>query len=190
MRYAKKVYDSLHGFIHLSEAETKLVYTLPFQRLHYIHQLGVAYLVYPGAVHKRFEHSLGVMHVASKIYDHLIDLCAEDFPDIIPERGSYEEIYGRKVLRLAALCHDLGHLPFSHTAEEALTGIKGHEKWTERMIDSDYLAPVWAMVDPDVEKVKQDVKEIAVGDKGDNPWKHILCKIITADFFGADRIDY
>lgn len=69
---AKKVFDSVHGFIHLDSLETDLIHTRVFQRLRYIHQLGIAYLVYPGGTHHRYEHSLGVMRLATEIYEHLI----------------------------------------------------------------------------------------------------------------------
>ena len=69
----KKIYDPVHGFIPFDEFEKELIDSLPFQRLHYVHQLGIAYLVYPGATHTRFEHSLGVMELSSRIYDTLLD---------------------------------------------------------------------------------------------------------------------
>src|SRR2546423_984318 len=67
----KKIYDSVHRFIHIDELESDLIKTLPFQRLHYIHQLGVTFFVYPGGTHRRFEHSLGVMELATRIYDEI-----------------------------------------------------------------------------------------------------------------------
>src|SRR5271169_4811252 len=64
-----EIRDPIHGFIKLDSEERKLVNSRPFQRLRFIHQLALTYLVYPGATHRRFEHSLGVMEVASRIYD-------------------------------------------------------------------------------------------------------------------------
>ena len=66
-----KFYDSVHGFIHFNELETALIDTEVFQRLRYIHQLGISYMVYPGGTHTRFEHSLGTMHLGSKIFDQI-----------------------------------------------------------------------------------------------------------------------
>ena len=117
-----KIYDSVHGFIHFNEIESALIDTEVFQRLHYIHQLGISYMIYPGATHTRFEHSLGTMHIATQIFDQIS-----------------EDPYWRQIVRLAALCHDLGHLPFSHVAEEVLLGAKGHEEWTLKIIESPYL---------------------------------------------------
>ena len=69
----KKIYDPVHGFIRLSALERDLIDSYAFQRLHYIHQLGVASLVYPGASHTRFEHSLGVMEVATEMFDRILE---------------------------------------------------------------------------------------------------------------------
>ena len=183
----KKIFDSVHHFIHVDELENELIHTEPFQRLHFIHQLGAAFFVYPGGTHSRFEHSLGVMELATRIYDQITS--AKEHHDLIPDVGSPEHVYWRRVMRMAALCHDMGHLPFSHTAERMLFGEKGHEKWTARIIESDYLAPIWEKLDPNRD-VKSDVMKIAVGSDVSTPWEGIVSQIVIADFFGADRIDY
>jgi len=175
MRYAKKVFDPLHGFIHLSESEEALLKTAPLDRLRYIHQLGLTYLVYPGATHKRFEHSLGVMHLSSLIYDGILKN--------IPVKEDFD--YWRRTLRFAALVHDVGHLPFSHAAEEALLGVKGHEEWTKKIVESSYLKGIW-----EGEGMARDILKLATGEGIETPWERMLCEIITGDFFGADRIDY
>ena len=148
-----KICDPIHGFIRLNGLEKQLLKTGAFQRLRYLRQMGMAYLVYPGATHTRFEHSLGVMEVATRIHNQLL-------PDADPQ-----------IVRLAALCHDLGHLPFSHTAEEVLLGEKGHEKMTTEIIQT-----------LDIPH-KQEVLDILNGDS-------VLSQIIKDDNFGADRIDY
>lgn len=173
-----KIYDSVHGFIHFNELESALIDTEVFQRLHYIHQLGISYMIYPGATHTRFEHSLGTMHIATQIFDHI---------------GREDKEYWRQMVRLAALCHDLGHLPFSHVAERALLGPQGHEEWTLKIIQSPYLEPIWEKVSgvyPGRPIVK-DIAKLAVGNElGLVGWEKIYSQIITGDFFGADRIDY
>jgi hypothetical protein len=68
-----EIRDPIYGFIKLDSEERKVVNSRPFQRLRYIHQLAMTYLVYPGATHRRFEHSLGVMDTATKIYDVVTD---------------------------------------------------------------------------------------------------------------------
>jgi len=103
MNKFKVIRDSIHGDIQLSRAEMEVIDSLAFQRLRRIKQLGVTNLVYPGANHTRFEHSLGALYLASRISRHL-KLKEED----------------EKSLRIAALLHDIGHGPLSHTSEELL----------------------------------------------------------------------
>lgn len=202
----KKIYDSVHGFIPFDEFEKELIDSLPFQRLHYIHQLGIAYLVYPGATHTRFEHSLGVMHLATLMFEKICKSIRPDVFHFVPRKGSADYLYWRRVLRMAALCHDLGHLPFSHVAEKDLLGPMGHESWTLQIIDSAYLKPVWEVLrnapaylkDLIERDIIEDIKKIAIGEekwkalggKPFFPWERIVSEVITGDFFGADRIDY
>lgn len=210
----KRVFDSVHGFIHLDLLETQFIHSRVFQRLQHIHQLGVAYLVYPGGTHHRYEHSLGVMQLATEIYDHLIlstyDIgivrnSQEEIFEHVPKFMSLEYEYYRKVLRFAALCHDIGHLPFSHAAEKYLLDEGGHEKWTAIIIQSPIMRPFWQKIAEtsglhiSPSDVEDDVLRTAVGEKdlkilghklSFTPWQKILSEIITADFFGADRIDY
>ena len=72
----KKIYDSVHGFISFDEFEKELIDSLPFQRLHYIHQLGIAYFVYPGATHTRLELSFGVMALATWMFEKICKICS------------------------------------------------------------------------------------------------------------------
>lgn len=103
MSEPRSIRDPIHGFIRLNEKEADIIDTRAFQRLRNLRQLAFAYLVYPGAVHTRFEHSLGVCHVAGQLAKKL------EFND--------DEA---RLVRLAALMHDMGHGPFSHVSEEAL----------------------------------------------------------------------
>jgi HD superfamily phosphohydrolase len=75
----------------------------------------MTYLVYPGATHRRFEHCLGIMELAGRIYDVVTDpenLVDESVRLLVYGRGTFEFSYWRRVVRMTALCHDLGHLPF------------------------------------------------------------------------------
>ncbi len=103
----KIIIDPVHGDIGLSKLETELIDTATFQRLRRIKQLGLAYMVYPSARHSRFEHSIGVMHIMSRILESL----RSKSEDTIPED------HFRK-LRIAALLHDIGHYPYSHLMEK------------------------------------------------------------------------
>lgn len=98
-----QIRDPVHNFIELREKERELVNTFAFQRLRGIRQLAMAYLVYPGALHTRFEHSLGVKHVAGLMAENL-------------ELGDDD----KETIRYAALLHDIGHGPFSHVSEDIL----------------------------------------------------------------------
>jgi len=193
--YPYKICDPVHGFIRFDALEKELIDSLFFQRLRYLHQMGVAYLVYPGATHTRFEHSLGVMELASRLYDAM--MAPYHLDSSLPTPKSAEEIlYWRRILRLAALCHDMGHLPFSHTAEKALLPQGGHEKKTLECIQSQALQAIWEKVGPEAEK---DIIKLAVSEKELSllgireklsPWEKVLSQVITEDNFGADRIDY
>lgn len=109
----------IHGFIEVSEWERGIIDHWVFQRLRRIRQLGWTDYTYPGAMHTRFEHSLGVMHVATRMFDALVKNSGEVL------RGKYglsdDDISRhRQLVRLAALLHDVGHGPFSHVAEDVL----------------------------------------------------------------------
>ena len=64
-----EIRDPIHIFVRLDSDERRVLDSAPFQRLRHIHQLALTYLVYPGATHKRFEHSLGVMELAGRVFD-------------------------------------------------------------------------------------------------------------------------
>jgi len=103
MNNLREIRDPIHGFITRTELEQSLMDTPAMQRLRGIRQLALANLVYPGALHTRFEHCLGVMHIAGKLAGRLI--------------GDSETC---EILRLTGLLHDLGHGPFSHVSEAIL----------------------------------------------------------------------
>src|SRR5207244_7228705 len=68
-----EIRDPIHVFVRLDSDEREVLNSRPFQRLRHIHQLALTYLVYPGATHKRFEHSLGVMELAGRVFDIITD---------------------------------------------------------------------------------------------------------------------
>ena len=99
------IIDPIHDFVRVYDDELKIIDTPIFQRLRRIRQLSGAHLIYPGAQHTRFEHSLGVMHIASMAGQALAEKGIVSSDDI-------------QNLRLAGLLHDIGHGPFSHLFEE------------------------------------------------------------------------
>ncbi len=194
-----EIRDPIHVFIRLDSDERKILDSPPFQRLRHIHQLALTYLVYPGATHKRFEHSLGVMELAGRIYDVVTDpenVYQESgaVREIIPKHRELEHLKWKRTLRLAALCHDLGHLPFSHASEALLPDGWDHERITMEIILSEEMADIWKEIDVQPEHVAK----LAIGPKKSkaylkvelNEWESILSEIITGDVFGADRMDY
>src|SRR5262247_3777182 len=96
--------DPLWNNIRLDPLSFELIDTPAFQRLRYVRQLGLAFLVYPGATHTRFEHALGTYHLARRAISILDDSGAL--------AGVSREAY--QLVRVAALLHDVGHYPFSH----------------------------------------------------------------------------
>lgn len=191
----KKIYDNIHGFIELSSLEFELIQQPHFERLRYIHQLGAALYVYPGARISRYEHSLGVMHIASKIFDSLIHRAfsegsLEDFGlSSIDDREYY-----RAVLRVAALVHDIGHLPFSHVGELAFANgqEKLHEKLGQQVLLSQHFDDFFALAKNQFgPSFREHVIAVAFGKASEkDPWLSFISKIIPSDYFGADRIDY
>jgi HD superfamily phosphohydrolase len=191
-----EIRDPIHGFITLDSDERRVLDSPPVQRLRDIHQLAMSYLVYPGATHKRFEHSLGIMELAGRVFDvvtaqHNIHVSAHGG---ILNLTDDERAYWRKVLRMAALCHDIGHLPFSHAAEKELLpdGVT-HETLTAEIIQSNTMSDVWSSMRPPL--APKDVAKIAVGkgvmlDEEFSGLDDLLSDIITGDALGVDRMDY
>lgn len=113
----------LYGMVGLSDLEWDIVNSPPFQRLRRIRQLAFTDLVYPGATHTRFEHSIGVMHLATQAFERIRQKrkareMLENANGLHYNSVSWD--CARQTIRLAALIHDLGHLPFSHAAEEVV----------------------------------------------------------------------
>lgn len=125
--------DPVHGFIEVSEDELRIVNSAPFQRLRNIHQLATTYLVYHGAEHTRFGHSLGVMHLTSRVFDSITKKIPNLFSDD-PKENTCKIAWYRQILRLIGLTHDLGHAPFSHASEELFEHGKEHEDFTKLII--------------------------------------------------------
>ena len=112
----------LYGMVQLTDLEWDIVNSKPFQRLRRIKQLAFSDFIYPGAVHTRFEHSIGVMYLASQAFDritskrHVLELLESENGLGYDHRGTTLD-RARRMVRIATLTHDLGHLPFSHAAE-------------------------------------------------------------------------
>ncbi|XWS40753.1 hypothetical protein CRYUN_Cryun17cG0022600 [Craigia yunnanensis] len=132
LRLSKHVHDNVHGNIYLDPLSLKFIDTEQFQRLRELKQLGMTHMVYPGAVHSRFEHSLGVYWLAGEAIQKLktnqgLELGIDRF-DV-------------QTVKVAGLLHDVGHGPFSHLFEreflpKVLNGFKwAHEQMSAKLID-------------------------------------------------------
>jgi len=115
--------EPVHGDIELSAEELRLVDTPEFQRLRGVKQLGFAYLVFPGAMHTRFEHSIGTLHMCEQMVQAANRNAARD-PATCQEVGED----ARRILRIAALLHDVTHIPFGHNIEDQTGLLPRHDR--------------------------------------------------------------
>ena len=157
---AKQIKDPVHGYIEVPDELIPLLDSPLLQRLHYIRQLGFAYLVYPGANHTRFEHSLGAMSLADKVCRTV---------------GLEED--ERLMVCSAALLHDIGHGPYSH-ASERLRSEFGE-------FSHDDILPFADILQPGLDEIGCDIREVA----GIISGNHRLASIIHGDL-DVDRMDY
>jgi len=167
----KVIRDSIYGYIWLSKAELDVINTYAFRRLHRIVQLAFSYLVYPTAMHTRLEHALGSMHMAGRMCDQL-GLDVED----------------KRLARMSALLHDIGHGPFSHTFENVMEAVnpgKAHiHEHIGRMMIRD---------DPEIAEclgeARHDVAAILEGKYKIGRRNPLVSSIVSSNL-DADKLDY
>ena len=109
---SKIIFDIIHGFIEIDELALSIIDKPEFQRLKNIKQLGIVHYVFPSATHTRFEHSLGVYYLAGELLSNL----KNNQPDIDLSKREIQ------LIKIAGLCHDLGHGPFSHLLDNYILG--------------------------------------------------------------------
>jgi uncharacterized protein len=171
-----RIRDAVHGFMSFGDKERDLIDSIPLQRLRGIRQLAMASLVYPGAVHTRFDHTLGVAHLAGQMADAL-GLDNDE----------------RRLVRFAALLHDIGHGPFSHVSETAL------ERFADRraILDGQKHEKIHELVTADIIRQNPRLKEII----GRDDCEHIsrllsvghgdpVLKAVISGPLDADKQDY
>lgn len=165
-----EIVDPIHDFIIINESEIKIIDTPIFQRLRRIRQLAGAHLVYPGAQHSRFEHSLGVTHVAGQAATVLKDKGFLNSDDVAN-------------LRMGGLLHDLGHGPFSHLFEEVLQKRKkiSHEEIGKKIILQTEIGDLLSKSGFN----KKFLAELAFGNS-----KHQFMNEIISGGLSADMMDY
>ena len=160
-----EITDPIHDFIRLNKTEHQIIDTPVFQRLRRIKQLSGAHLTYPGAQHTRFEHSLGVLHIASMAASSLNSKGLMSTDDI-------------ENIRLAALLHDIGHGPFSHLFEEVLQRKKqSHEEIGKQIILKSEIGDIISKSGYD----KKLIHNLAVGQSRMQYLNEIVSGALSAD---------
>lgn len=170
--------DPVHGFVRADALEAALINSRPVQRLRFIHQLGFTFLVFPGAEHSRFSHVLGAMHLAGRVYDAL---CTKSEGLLAGGARAPE----RRLARVAALLHDLGHAPFSHSAEDLFEGGIDHEDMTRRLLETSEIEEIFARHGEGI--TTGDVIRLLSG--GSGPTDRLLAKIVSGEL-DVDKMDY
>jgi hypothetical protein len=124
----QELFLPIHGHVFLYPEEIAIIDHPAFQRLRRVRQLGFAHTVFPGGVHSRLEHSIGAVHVAQRIVTHVNDNFISQ-PDADAGDWHITDISPdlTKLIRLGALLHDIGHLPFGHTLEDELNHLRSHD---------------------------------------------------------------
>jgi HD superfamily phosphohydrolase len=178
--------DPIHGFIRADPLEAALVNSRPLQRLRQVHQLGLTFLVFPGAEHSRFSHALGAMYLAGRVYDALAARATASGPTPLPPAaaGGPAARY-RRLVRAAALLHDLGHAPFSHSAEELFEGGIEHEEMTRRLLATPEVEAAFARFGEGL--ATADVARLLAG--GETRQERLLSQIVSGEL-DADKMDY
>jgi uncharacterized protein len=156
----QELFLPIHGHVELYAGEMAIIDHPSFQRLRRVRQLGMAHMVFPGATHTRFEHCVGAVHVAQLIVDHVN--ANHGNPANESKRWATADINKptARFIRLAALLHDIGHLPFGHTLEDELNHLRHHD-------GPERLARVAKVAYPGHEV---DHKVIPQGDKPQGGW--------------------
>ena len=194
--------DPCHNYIALTEdpsgeeaTERDIVESRWLQRLRRIFQLQCAWMVYPGAHHTRFLHSIGAMHLAGRFATNLWESYVRNVGEDIPSKN-----YVVQVMRLAGLLHDVGHGPMGHTLDEVYSK-QGwsctHEDIGRKIIVEelgDKIRGLRRSIDGPFEEeidpqVVADFVKLPRGEDYDQPWKRHFSKIVTG-LYSADNLDY
>ncbi|MBL8921978.1 MAG: HD domain-containing protein [Myxococcaceae bacterium] len=199
-----RIRDPIHGTITVSDDEKPVIDSRFYQRLRNVRQLGFGDLAFPGATHTRHAHSLGAMHVASRLFDAVASRS--------PLSEAAKERF-RAAVRLAVLCHDLGHMPLSHASESiappraalglpAWTGDEAgqatHEDFTAKLLLDSSLTPLIAKTYARHGITPELIAGLVIGRlpsgvegfrDGGLDWTPLLRALVSGEL-DADRMDY
>jgi len=165
LKFKRHIFDEVHGSIGVTPVENDIIDTPVFQRLRRIQHLGCASLVYPGASHSRFSHSIGTVFIIDRFARSL---------------GLAKNAKDLQLLRLVALLHDVGHLPFSHTLDKSLEKKDRHSLIGQQIIRQDPISNILTRNGLEPEQV------ISVLVKSSDPRYSVL---IDSDL-DVDKMDY
>ncbi|MEO9170456.1 MAG: HD domain-containing protein [Candidatus Baltobacteraceae bacterium] len=172
----KRIFDPVHHFIELSNAEARLLDLPVMQRLRRLRQLGLAYFAFPSAEHSRFTHAIGALAMGTRAFDEVVRHNRDRF------ENDADLHHQRRLVRAALLLHDIGHGPFSHACE-AVLGIPHETRTVELLALSDLRAGIAALeVEP------EDVLGLILGEPS-SPYP-ALRELVSGPNLDADRMDY
>lgn len=201
-----EIRDPIHGSIYFSDPEVAILESVEYQRLRAIKQLGFAEFSFPGATHNRFLHSVGVSYVASQIFDQIFRAYPFTKPVV---KNKY-----RQMVRLAALLHDIGHGPLSHTTEQVMPIVSelqidlykqqgfdqkrraNHEDYTIKFLLDSSIGQIISSQFHDIEPIHVVAlidRSIKLSDNifidGGIDFRPVLSQIVSSEL-DADRMDY
>lgn len=170
----KFIMDSIYGMIPLDKRLFKVIDTPHFQRLRYIKQLGTSYFCFPTATHTRFSHSLGTAYLASRVFDLI------DTPELDLRPAD------KLSVTMAALVHDIGHGPFSHSFEHCVRSGLGLTEWSHEKMGLKIIEHLSETENIDLTRVKQILTNTLPQE-----YRFLSQIIANHDFgFDVDRLDY
>ncbi len=192
-----EVRDPIYGFIEFNDWERQIIDQPQFQRLRRIKQNALTEMVYPGTAHNRFEHSLGVMDLTTKMYEKITS--DPENKKLLKDEWGYEDTglkRDKQLIRLVALLHDIGHAPFSHASEDVMpTDENGdkyeHEDYTSAIIKKTLKESI---EDHEHNKMNLNIEANQVAGLIDTDFEKIgqkiIWKILIDSQLDADRADY
>lgn len=200
-----RIRDPIHGTLWVTEEEVAVIDSRFYQRLRNVRQLGFGELAFPGATHTRHAHSLGAMHVSSRLFDAVASTA---------KLSSALSARFRAAVRMAVLCHDLGHMPFSHASERIAplkSGLKlpawvddgegeqaSHEDFTAKILLDSSLTPQLTQAVSAHGLTAAHIASLVTGREppGQSPfvegavdWSPLLRGLVSGEL-DADRMDY